>query len=145
MWQDSVFSLIGNVSVVDCVFHNNSLLNGVGGDVAVHLTNHYILSYLNHSVPQFYTSLVNCTIQNSILLVENSFGSTFTGSGAVFVIQIPAGTLFQDCHHDHCHEYIHCLAEFRLWNQNMFLQWYGCLCQDMAAVSNSEKQVLSYR
>ena len=96
--EDGVFSLISNVTVLNCVFHNNSLNNKGCGGVAVHLTNHHVLSYLNHSVPQFHTSLVNCTIQNSILLVENSFGSSLTGSSAVVIIQNTAGVLFQDCH-----------------------------------------------
>ena len=96
--QAAIFAPIGNVTVKDCVFCNNSLSNEVGGGVAVHLINHYVLSYLNHSVPQFYTSLVNCTIKSNVLLVKEGLVDTiFTGSGAVFIIQNNAGVLLEDC------------------------------------------------
>ena len=96
--EDGVFYLIGNITVFNCSFHNNSLSNGIGGGVAIHLANHYVLSYVKHSVPQFQISIINCTIQGSRLIVEESFTNFFTGSGAVFVIQNPSGVLFHDCH-----------------------------------------------
>ena len=100
-----IFSPIGNVTVRDCVFYNNSLSNSIAGGVAIHLDNHYVLSYLNHSVPQFYVSLVNCTVESNVLLIEESpVDPVFTGSSAVFIIMNPTGVLIQDCRilHNNC-------------------------------------------
>ena len=91
------FTPIGNVTVRDCIFHNNTLNNSIGGGVAVHLLSHYVLSYLHHSVPQFYISLVNCTIQSNMLLVNGSLDNVYTGSGAVLITMNPTGILLENC------------------------------------------------
>ena len=105
--EAGIFSPIGNVTIRDCNFYNNTLSAYIGGGVALHLNNHYVLSYLNHSVPQFYTSVVNCTIENNVLIVEediNLVNTVFTGSSAVFIIRNPTGVLLEDCRilHNEC-------------------------------------------
>ena len=115
--EANIFSLIGKVTVRDCVFYNNKLNNRIGGGVAVHLNNHYVLSYLNHSVPQFLTSLVNCTIENNFLFVNDSVvGKTFTGSSAVFVIENPSGVLIENCSISHNN----CTGITAVWSSVMF-------------------------
>ena len=95
--EAGIFSPIGNVTVRDCIFHNNTLNNSIGGGVAVHLLSHYVLSYVNHSVHQFYVSLVNCTIQGNMLLVDESLDNVYTGSGAVRITMNPSGILLENC------------------------------------------------
>ena len=115
--EAGIFSPIGNVTVRDCVFYDNKLNNRIGGGVAVHLNNHYVLSYLNHSVPQFFTSLVNCTIENNALIVEENLVDTvFTGSSAVFVIENPSGVLIENCSISHNN----CTGITAVWSSVMF-------------------------
>ena len=93
-----ILNPIGNVTIRNCVFHNNSLSNESGGGVALHLSNHYVLSYLKHNEPQFYVSVLRCIIYHNILRKESTaaLGNVFTASSAVYIIQRPSGVLIED-------------------------------------------------
>ena len=93
-----IFSPIAKITVRDCVFYSNSLLNPAGGGVAIHVTNHFVLNNVNHSVPQFFTRFINCTIKDNILHFKGTGSNkVFIGSGAVLISLNPAGVLFKDC------------------------------------------------
>ena len=93
-----IMSPIGNVTIRDCVFYNNSLQSEIGGGVALHLSSHYVLAYLNHSEPQFYVSVINSRIENNVLITNNSvFDTVSTASSAVYIMQRPAGVLLDNC------------------------------------------------
>ena len=92
-----IFSPIARITIQDCLFSRNTLKSDSGGGVALHLNNHPVLAYLNHSNPQFYTSLVNCTIEENVLDSETDIGDVvFTASSAVFVVLKPSGVLIED-------------------------------------------------
>ena len=92
-----VYLPLARVVIRDCLFTGNSLSSDFGGGVALHLTNHYVLGYLNHSEPQFNTSVVNCTVTNNSLISDISVGDVvFTASSAVFINQKPSGVLVED-------------------------------------------------
>ena len=93
----SVFSPIAHITIQGCLFTRNILVSDSGGGVALHLNNHPVLPYLNHSNPQFYTSLVNCTIEENFLGSEVYIEDVvFTASSAVFVTLKPSGVLIEN-------------------------------------------------
>ena len=92
-----VFFPIARVTIQDCLFTRNSLKSDSGGGVALHLNNHPVLAYLNHSNPQFYTSVVNCTIEDNFLDSETDIEDVvFTASSAVFVVLKPSAVVIED-------------------------------------------------
>ena len=93
----TIFQPLTHTIIRGCVFTNNSLKSDSGGGVALHLANHYVLGYLNHSIPQFYTLVINCTIERNFLVSEANVGEVvFTASSALFLNQNPSGVLVED-------------------------------------------------
>ena len=70
-----------NIVLGNVTFNNNFLVKAMFGGIAFHIINFMVTDYLHHEKPQYYLTLMDCTINNNSVIHHDLDGS---GTGTIF-------------------------------------------------------------